>query len=371
MAIDFYKTGESIMQLAKLRAKRFTVKYDRNGIENLVSSELKLPDLANDVFVGCKHPILEISAKPKKNHYVVNMLTKDRNEVITDNTILFSKDTNVLEMLPDVIGKSKKIILGKKDTERIIMKNFALKQHFLRPLLYTKNPNIEIASKQGGKFDIAVLTLKDGDEVIARGAYSKSIENGAEGYKFHFYSDKSVNSGYMYGNKKGNHKLELLPKSLATKVELLGEHILSQRDKLLIFGKYALGGAKRQSEQELAKTFWLTKVWVHNVIMQGLDKVKAYNVTPEMINTYKKYADIKMRYLPKDSKIYYQKALQDLLSHDYVKRADAERLLEDLVLINKHYANKRIYNVIHDIPEPKEAEPIIPSPITDIWVSEL
>lgn len=371
MAIDFYRTGESIMQLAKLGAEKFTVRYDKNGIQRLAASELKLPNLMEDVYTGCSHPVLEISARPSAKHNVVNMLTKDSNEVITDTPLLFSKDSNVLDMLPDVVGKAKKILLGKEDAKKIIMGDETLKQYFVRPLLGAKNPNIEIASKNGDKYNITVLTLKDGDEVIARGAYSKSTDSGAKERKFHFYDGKSVNSGYRYREKHGSRSLELLPKALADKVEVLSDKLFAQREKMIIFDKYALGGAKRLSDQQLSVKFFLTKQRVHDIIEHGLEKVREYKLTPQMVDTYKKYAKVPLNYLSENSGVQAKNNyLLDLLSHDPVRRAKAESELQDLIRINKQYADKRVYDVIHDVPKPQKIEEPVMTDITDVWIAE-
>ena len=371
MAINFYKTGESIMQLAKLGAEKFTVKYDKGGIQRLAESDLKLPNLMEDVFTGCSHPVLEISAKPSAKHNVVNMLTKDSNEVITDTPLLFSKDLNVLDMLPEVVGKSKKISLGKEDAKKIIMEDETLKQYFMRPLLGAKKPNIEIASKNGDKYNITVLTLKDGDEVVARGAYSKSTGNGAKERKFHFYDGISVNSGYKFWKNCGSSSLSLLPKSFAEKVEVLCDKLLMPREKLLVFSKYALNGEKRKSEQQLADMMGLTKQRAHDIIERGLDKIKEYKLTPQMVDTYKKYAKVPLSYLSENYRVHVKNTyLKDLLSHDSAKRVKAECELQDLIRINEEYSDKRIYDVIHDIPKPQKIEEPVMTDITDVWVTE-
>ncbi|MBR6099349.1 hypothetical protein IKP85_06350 [bacterium] len=367
MEINFSKIGTKVMALADRGSDKFYVRYNKNGIQELASGNYNLGEVLEDVYTGCSSPVLEISSKTASRHKKVVMSTKDGNEVITETPFIFSKKEDVLSLLPETKGRLKKVVLNRKEAGDIILKDDDIRMYFARPYFSAKNPVLEITSKKEDKFEIVVMELKDDKNVVARAAFSKSKDgNGKRVRKYHFFNETSVNTGNAVNGREKKNSIDLLPRKLAERINMLSDYLLMERERVMLNDKFALNGAKRKSEIQIGELMGLTKERVRQIIQNAVDKVREYNLTPEMAENYQKYSKTP-KYLSKEEVRSYKNFLNDLLSQDAKRRANALSAIQDMLRIDEMRSRKKVFNIVHDIPT--QAEEVIPSsPVTGVFV---
>ncbi len=339
MAVKFLNLGRSVLKAVGRGGEKVSVRYNAKALNDLKSTELGA--LIDDVFTTYRKPSLEVTSQAASRHNLVNMITRDGDEIITNTSTMMNKNDSILNHLLSAEGCSVKTILNSKEAKELIERDNHLKSYFAEYLSKAKNPTVELATKSNGKYDIAVMTLKDGEEVLARGACSETSD---KVIKYHFMDDKKLSSGFFANGTEVSQEIRLLPKDIAEKYKLAGDAVLIPRDKCFIDLRYGLNGSPYSTLKDIGKRFCYSTTGVSNRIKNAFKRLE--NIDAETLKLYK--ANMKVpKYLNEKEASDYKWYCENLFSRHSDRRIKALSEIKKLQEVSEIRMQEKVNDVIH------------------------
>ena len=146
----------------------------------------------------------------KSEKKVANLIVKDGKEILSQTSFRLIKGEDIIRMLPQgQKGSIIKSFINTNKAKRLITEKMNLQEllkQFGLDIRRIKKPTIEMATKSNERFEIVHLTLKDGDNILLKGAYSKSfgIDDRIKSIeKYHFTGVKNRETGYSVNKTVG------------------------------------------------------------------------------------------------------------------------------------------------------------------------
>ena len=392
--MDFVSIGRHISSYVKLKTPETIIRLDKNGISELAQKNETLKGIIDDVFIGVKKPSIEFRLKDKNSETLGEMITRDGDEIVGCNSFVVKEKLHIDKLLSGITGKTQKITLDKDAIIRMADDNNEFSQ-FMKLLLNgeavtdsekrfinfikqnttskdekfylekylqkVKNPSLEISVKNLKDGKISVFTLKDGDVVVAQGAFSDTVDrNGQNCLKYHISSQYTTSTGNVSNGKKSSKSIEKLNAYLLQAFNLFNEGGISGRMKYIMCHKFGLNGFKPASNEKIGYLFGLTRERVRIIINETKLRLLGKHINEQKIAMYERTKQIP-KYLNKEEAEQFKYARIRAIDGD----EDSISQIDTFFEINEMRAKKAAYNIIHDIPNP---EPEVPIKVDEIFV---
>ncbi len=346
MPINYISVGRDIAGYITQKTNKAEVLYDRHGIKALANSKNCLSEIVKDIFVNADSPSLTMSAREGKSHTILKMTTKDGVEIIDSREFIIPKEADVIAHTPNVKGKTSKLIMNRSDIQELLKDNSKFSEYIKSFLQGSKNPILEIATKDSEKYNLSAFVLKDGDVVLTQGAFSTGRDKyGRTIRKYHFNTGDEIASGFVGEGKKRIKVLPYLSKEKQEKYEILAPMLFTNRATNILRDFYGIE-RKRLNLGALADKYMLTKERCRQIIAKiitKMDNVKSMQ-SPELgvdVRRLKPY-----KYLSEDELDKFNVYRSKLLSQDEEERKLAVDVLEQLKLESKRRAALKTLDVI-------------------------
>ena len=395
--IDYLSTGKAISEYIGFASDRVSVKYNHRAVQALAKNNEQLSQIIEDVFIDSRNPQLEFLAERKAKRNILTMVTKDGSEVLTNRLFLMPFEQDIRAFTPEADGRVIKIKLDKDAIAKIKAEDNAFSKYitellkpeehpyftkeelenFIKKFPYNaeensqyykeaENPILEISFKKGDKYSVSTFILRDGNNVIAKGAYSDSTDkNGKKIRKYHFTNGNLLSRGYAGYNKRRSYTQEVLPKNLIDKYMMNNGIIFSERTNRFLREKFGLcGNNKLLSYEQIAQKWWLTKERVKQIIYKATGRLESLTFTPEQLKLYEENKNTP-KFLNKEETAEFIHARNMMMSDIESEIKEGISRLKNWNAINESRKSKLINNIINDIKEnviPKDRDTFISHP---------
>ena len=189
--INYLQLGRNLIRFApRVKAKTSTFVYDAKGIHAFKQKSPELSEALTNTYRGINDPILEISVC-KSKHDIGLITVKDGKESLSqDSFVIYAGE--IEDFLPDTSGCIKTFEYDKEGIIQISKQNSLLKKLIPEFIKGIAKPKLKLTIADKNKYSLCKIDLKNGNDDVINGFYSKS--NNSEKYheKIHFNSKEEM-----------------------------------------------------------------------------------------------------------------------------------------------------------------------------------
>ena len=270
--INYLQLGRNLIRFApRVKAKTSTFVYDAKGIHAFKQKSPELSEALTNTYRGINDPILEISVC-KSKHDIGLITVKDGKESLSqDSFVIYAGE--IEDFLPDTSGCIKTFEYDKEGIIQISKQNSLLKKLIPEFIKGIAKPKLKLTIADKNKYSLCKIDLKNGNDDVINGFYSKS--NNCEKYheKIHFNSKEEMIRACGNTHIKTVKCSQRLSKKLIKRLWMLDE-----RTKMIMKMKFGIDRVPMRTK-EVAKKLNLSGARIRDII----------NKTKEMMenaNTY-------------------------------------------------------------------------------------
>ena len=281
--VAFNKIGQNIAQYTCGLGKNKSVSYNSNALKELSGVNSKYKEVLDDVFMLSDNPSLSITAKDGIRHARINISGSEFGEQVFEREFVLPKGTDISTYLPQVSGAKTKVVLDNKDIIKLTSDDNEFGKYIANYVSGSKNPSLEISTKDAKNYSISTFVLKDGDEVLTQGAYSISKDaNGNDVVKYHFSNNDEISTGFKTSDVSKSKKVPYMKPNRKEQVAFLSEFLLNGREAEIL-KKYFGIGTPQKSLAQIGDSLFLTKQRCRQILDRALEKLEGKTTySPEL-----------------------------------------------------------------------------------------